>query len=199
MTTEIVPLSSSLTNLSNEEHTIVYATTVNASLSPAFDFLAVVAGMKGRNVVVDDGYSAMIYTGNKCYGSESRLTLSINEVVDNYSIGFDFVTYDAIFDSIDAIPTVRKPDKHVGAIVGGVIGGLAFISLVIFTFVWWRRRGQPKGSRFALRRRSLLLKSEAAITLQTRIWRKEHAIEIVISDVSFQFGCRRYSCELERA
>ncbi|KAF8896937.1 hypothetical protein CPB85DRAFT_1565685 [Mucidula mucida] len=251
---EVVANHSSLTDLSDEEHTIVYATAANVSLSPTFDFLSVVAGsrtkMKGRNVIVDDGDSAITYSGDgwrssvmepftfpdgrgvykdtlhftrqvgdtlsfefagsslyiyamlpfsqngsvsvkECVeGPEvgaicttfgnlfnnhtdssgveliggmggfpagvNKATLSIDKVRDAYSIGFDFVTYEATFDSIDAIPTVRKSNKHVGAIVGGVIGGLAFIALVIFAFVWWRRRGQPKGSRFSFTKKKSL-------------------------------------------
>ncbi len=65
---EVVANHSSLTDLSDEEHTIVYATAANASLSPTFDFLSVVAGsrtkMKGRNVIVDDGDSAITYSGD---------------------------------------------------------------------------------------------------------------------------------------
>ncbi|KAJ7446441.1 hypothetical protein B0H11DRAFT_2084746 [Mycena galericulata] len=41
-------------------------------------------------------------------------------------------------------PSTRQQASHTGAIVGGVIGGLAFLALLAAAFLWYRRRSRYK-------------------------------------------------------
>ncbi len=90
------------------------------------------------------------------------LTANITSVISSYSIGIDFATYNASFDNIDEMPTSGLSStspgskgsthkrNHVGAIVGGVVGGLAFIGIVMLAlYVLRARRRQQQRSRTA--------------------------------------------------
>ncbi|KAJ7492416.1 hypothetical protein FB451DRAFT_1218216 [Mycena latifolia] len=46
--------------------------------------------------------------------------------------------------TVVASSTTSQPTSHTGAIVGGVIGGLAFLALLGAGFVWYRRRSRYK-------------------------------------------------------
>ncbi|KAF9049590.1 hypothetical protein BDZ89DRAFT_1154452 [Hymenopellis radicata] len=93
------------------------------------------------------------------------LMANITSVISSYSIGMDFVTYTSSFDNISEMPTTGLSSSssgstgsgsgthkrnHVGAIVGGVLGGLAFIGIVMLAlYVLRARKRQQQRSRAA--------------------------------------------------
>lgn len=88
---------------------------------------------------------------------QHTLLINITSVSAGQYIGFDFLTYNATFDSISSISsgvpsesatpgTSNSHSKQVGAIAGGVIGGVAFFGVILLLLFLWRRRIRSKPS-----------------------------------------------------
>ncbi|KAG6831943.1 hypothetical protein H0H92_006544 [Tricholoma furcatifolium] len=73
------------------------------------------------------------------------LLVNITQISPPLAFGFDFLTYNASFSSLATMPGYRvsPPQKqhHIGAIVGGILGGLVFLSAIFaVVLVLLRRR-----------------------------------------------------------
>ncbi|KAK0244216.1 hypothetical protein EDD85DRAFT_945532 [Armillaria nabsnona] len=90
------------------------------------------------------------------------LVVNVTFVLNLRQIGIDFVTYNASFESIDSIPsspsasatpvsaTSSSKTMNVGAIVGGVVGGIAFVALLaLFLYILKKRAHQRRRIRAA--------------------------------------------------
>ncbi|KAF8914935.1 hypothetical protein CPB85DRAFT_1218513 [Mucidula mucida] len=78
------------------------------------------------------------------------LTVNITDVINSYPIAFDFVAYNASYNSITDMYSTSSSggtgsshkSTHIGAIVGGVVGGLVFVALCGLFFYITKKRTQ---------------------------------------------------------
>lgn len=83
---------------------------------------------------------------NGLASASHTLTVNVTDVVNAYPLAIDFIAYNATYDSITdmtgtAAGSGKKHTSHIGAIVGGVLGGLVFVALVgLFLYVQNNRR-----------------------------------------------------------
>ncbi|KIY65002.1 hypothetical protein CYLTODRAFT_424727 [Cylindrobasidium torrendii FP15055 ss-10] len=89
---------------------------------------------------------AQLLQVNGLSSTSHTLTMNVTDVVNAYPLAIDFIAYNATYDSISdmtgsASSSGRKHSSHIGAIVGGVLGGLVFVALAgLFLYVQNNRR-----------------------------------------------------------
>jgi len=117
------------------------------------------------NYLRNDGdFSNYLYFGLDSLPSGSHTLLVNITEAKNQTFMLDYITYKPSFSTLSSMPSLSnissgttrpgasttssssKPQRSVstGAIVGGVIGGLAFVFLVLMLFLFFRRRARKR-------------------------------------------------------
>lgn len=80
------------------------------------------------------------------------LSVQIVQISPPLAVGVDFLTYNASFARLDNLPgytssssSLGQKSHMTGAIAGGVIGGVVFISVVVALIIILRRRNHRPG------------------------------------------------------
>ena len=99
----------------------------------------------------NDQPNFLLYTNTSLTAGDHTLVVNVTKCV-NQTFIFDYLTYQPSFSTLATMPNLTLPastngtphttttSTPVGAIVGGILGGLALLFLLIGAFLWFRKR-----------------------------------------------------------
>lgn len=98
-----------------------------------------------------DEHNFLLYSNTTLTAGDHTLVVNVTKCV-NQTFIFDYLTYQPSFSTLATMPNLTLPaatngtshtsttSTPVGAIVGGILGGLALLFLLIGAFLWFRKR-----------------------------------------------------------
>lgn len=98
-----------------------------------------------------DEHNFLLYSNTSLTAGDHTLVVNVTKCV-NQTFIFDYLTYQPSFSTLATMPNLTLPaatngtshtsatSTPVGAIVGGILGGLALLFLLIGAFLWFRKR-----------------------------------------------------------
>jgi hypothetical protein len=97
-------------------------------------------------------YNFLLYSNTSLTAGDHTLVVNVAKCV-NQTFIFDYLTYEPSFSTLATMPNLTLPastngtslhtatiSTPVGAIVGGVLGGLVLLFLLIGAFLWFQKR-----------------------------------------------------------
>jgi hypothetical protein len=99
----------------------------------------------------NDQHNFLLYSNTSLTAGDHTLVVNLTKCV-NQTFIFDYLTYQPSFSTLATMPNLTLPastngtshttttSTPIGAIVGGVLGGLALLFLLIGAFLWFRKR-----------------------------------------------------------